>query len=485
MSTHGVVLAGGTGQRFWPLSRELSPKQLLSVFGTESLVAQAVHRVLPTVQAAGGMMTVVTNERLLDELRNNLSANDDPRLREIEYLVEPCGRNTAPAIALAAAELVRHDSDAVMIVLPSDHLLEDGPAWRDVLDVGLLMALGDHFVTIGITPTRVETGYGYIGAGEPLVEFGSDRVRPLRATSFVEKPGPERAASLVADGRHFWNAGIFILKAASILEEMTELGGDAALIAATCEWVSGHPRSSWGSGEVRERFAALPSVPIDKALMERSSRVAVIPAELRWRDVGSFEALETVAPPDERGNTRLGRGVDIDTTGSIVYTTNRLVATLGLRDAVVIDTVDATLVCAKDRCQDVRAVVDALKAMNAEEVVTPKTSLRPWGTWTTLLKGSGFQIKLLEVKPGCKPSLQRHQHRSEHWVVVEGEATVTRDIEVVTVPTNGSVFLPVGCVHRVENRVDELLKIIEVQLGDYLGEDDIVRLEDDWHREGA
>ena len=266
---------------------------------------------------------------------------------------------------------------------------------------------------------------------------------------------------------------------------MRRLGGDAATIAETCEWVAAQPHEAWLSDAVRDRFARLPSLPIDKALMERTDRVAVIPAELRWHDVGSFLALESLAEADDRGNTRVGRGVDIDTAGSIVYSANRLVATLGLKDAIVVDTADATLVCARDRCQDVRLVVDALKAVGAEEVSLPKTSLRPWGSWTSLMKGPGFQIKLLEVKPGCKPSLQRHAHRSEHWVVVEGTATVTRDRERLTVPANESVFLPLGCVHRVENTGEELLKIIEVQVGDYLGEDDIVRLEDDWHREGV
>jgi mannose-1-phosphate guanylyltransferase / mannose-6-phosphate isomerase len=485
VAAHAVILAGGTGQRFWPLSRELSPKQLLSVFGTESLVAQAVHRVLPIVGMSSGSVALVTNERLLDELRNNLSANDDPRLREILYLVEPLGRNTAAAITLAAAHLLLSDPDAVMIVLPSDHLLEDGPLWREVLETALSIAAQGYFVTVGIRPTHAETGYGYIEAGETLDAFRSASLTPMRARSFLEKPDEATARLLVDGGRHYWNAGIFVMRADDVLREMTSLGGDAAAIAETCRWVADQPRESWTADAARARFAAMPSLSIDTALMERSSHVAVIPAELAWHDVGSFLALESLSETDASGNTRVGRGIDIDTHDSIVYSANRLVATLGLRDAVVVDTADATLVCAKDRCQDVRSVVEALRAIGAEEVVLPKTSLRPWGSWTSLMKGAGFQIKLLEIKPGCKPSLQRHAHRSEHWVVVEGEATVTRDLETLRVPANESVFLPVGCVHRVENHGASLLKIIEVQVGDYLGEDDIVRLEDDWHREGV
>jgi mannose-1-phosphate guanylyltransferase / mannose-6-phosphate isomerase len=485
VSAHAVILAGGTGQRFWPLSRELSPKQLLSVFGTESLVAQAVHRVLPTVDEAGGNVLIVTNERLLDELRNNLSANDDGRLSEIAYLVEPVSRNTAPAIALAAVELQKQDPEAVMVVLPSDHLLDDGPLWQDVLNEALRVAGYGFFVTVGLTPTHAETGYGYVEAGKPLVGTPSGSPAVFHARQFVEKPDLQTAERFVAEGRHYWNAGIFVMRAADVLGEMRALGGDAAAIEAACRWVSEQPREAWLTDRVRERFASLPSAPFDKVLLEKTDRVAVVPANLPWHDVGSFLALESVGDTDGRGNTRVGRGVDIDTQGSIVYASGRLVATLGLTDTVVVDTADATLVCSKDRCQDVRLVVDALKALGAEEVVLPKTSLRPWGSWTSLLKGAGFQIKLLDIKSGCKPSLQRHDRRSEHWVVVEGEAVVTRDHEVLTIPANESVFLPVGCVHRVENRGSALLKIIEVQVGDYLGEDDIVRLEDDWHREGV
>lgn len=485
MGAHAVILAGGTGTRFWPLSRELSPKQLLSIFGTESLVAQAVRRVLPIVESTGGTTTIVTNERLLDELRNNLAANEDERMRSVVYLVEPVPRNTAPAIALAAADLLTRDPEAVMIVLPSDHLLDDGELWQDTIACAVSLAEDGFLVTVGITPTRPETGYGYIEGGELMSAHKSASCTPCKVRRFTEKPDLATAERFVSAGSHYWNAGIFVMRARDVLAGLRAAGGAGPTIAEVCERTASLPRAEWTSDDARERFAALPSAPIDTALMELAGNVAVIPAPLTWHDVGSFLTLQSVVPADAHGNTRIGRGVDIETNDSIIYSANRLVATLGMRGAVVIDTADATLVCPKDRCQDVRLVVDALTAMGAEEVVQPKTSLRPWGSWTSLLSGPGFQIKLLEIKPGCKPSLQRHEHRSEHWIVVEGNGTVTRNREVIEVPTNESVFLPLGSVHRVENSGGDMLKIIEVQVGDYLGEDDIIRLQDDWHREGA
>lgn len=480
---HAVVLAGGSGARFWPLSRELQPKQLLSVFGSESLIAQAIRRVRPFVAPGRSSITIVTNERLFDELRNHLAGDAEAGLGDIRYLVEPVGRNTAPAIALAAADLLSRDPEAVMIVVPSDHLLDDGEVWADAARAGCALAADGYLVTLGVKPTRPDTGYGYIEGGAPLAAYDRGAARPLKAAAFTEKPDAATARCFVEDDSHFWNAGIFIMKAASVLDELEAAGDTGARIAEVCRWVAAKPRAEWLTDEVRDRFASLPSISIDKAVMETSSRVAVVPADLRWSDVGSLLALETLADPDGSGNVRAARGTDLDSSNTVVYSSDRLVATVGVQDLLVVDTADATLVCAKDRCQDVRQLVDALKALGAEEVTNPRTSLRPWGTWTTLLKGPSFQIKLLEIKSGAKPSLQRHRHRSEHWVVVTGTALVTRDDEQIEVHANESVFIPIGAVHRLENCGKVPLKVIEVQVGEYLEEDDIVRLEDDWHRE--
>jgi len=478
-SVYAVVLAGGSGQRFWPLSRELSPKQMLTMFGTESLIAQAVHRVDSVAEA----VYIVTNERLFDEMRNHLSAHPDHRLRDVRYLQEPLPRNTAPAIAYAAATLDRLDPDAVMIVLPSDHLLETDSLWRDCLESAVKLARAGYLATIGIAPTRPDTGYGYIQAGAVLDEYAVRDAVPRQAARFVEKPDLQRAEEFVASGEYNWNAGIFVMRASRVLEEL-ESREDTAPIAETSRWLAAaQAQGEVDAEEARERFGALPHISVDHAVMERSSKVAVIPAPLNWSDVGSLLSLADIAEPDESGTVRVGRGVDIDSRDSIVYSTDRLVATLGIEDLLVVDTADATLVLPKERAQDVRLVVEALKAAGAEEVVQPKVSLRPWGSWTSLLKGPNFQIKLLEIQPGQKPSLQRHRHRSEHWIVVSGTALVTRDNEQIEVHVNESAYIPVGAVHRIENCGMVPLKVIEVQVGEYLLDDDIVRIEDDWDRE--
>jgi mannose-1-phosphate guanylyltransferase / mannose-6-phosphate isomerase len=477
-----TVLAGGSGQRFWPLSRELNPKQLLSMFGTESLIAAAIHRILPFAEG-GASISIATNERLFDELRNHLTAQPDPELHAVRYIQEPLPKNTAPAIALAAAIFSAEDPDAIMAVLPSDHLLEDGDAWADCINAAIGVAAEGYLVTIGIQPTRAETGYGYIRAGEALPQLAVGSVTPHIAAEFVEKPDAPRAEQFLASGEYVWNAGIFVMKASRVLEELDAAGGAIAHVADVARWIAEQPEALRHGDEARERFASIAPISIDHAVMERSKRVAVIPAPLKWSDVGSLLALEDIAEPDAAGNVRSGRGVDIGSRDSIVYSTDRLVATLGVEDLIVVDTSDATLVLPKDRAQDVRQVVDALKALGAPEVAQPKVSLRPWGSWTSLLQSPIYQIKFIEVKPGARLSLQKHHHRSEHWIVVSGSAVVTRDAETIEVHQNEGVFLPVGCVHRMENVGKVPLHVIEVQVGEYLGEDDIVRIEDDWARD--
>ncbi len=475
---HGVVLAGGSGQRFWPISRELSPKQLLSMFGTESLIAQAIHRVAPVLSDGCKDVLVVTNERLVDEIRNHLLAQDDKQLGKVRYLVEPVGRNTAPAIALACAYVVADDPEGVVVVVPSDHVLEAGQAWFDALEAGIALARAGYLVTIGIRPTRADTAYGYIHAGEVMAPFSRGEASAFAADAFVEKPDARTAAAYLADGGYLWNAGVFVMRAAALLDVLAEFPETAPIERAARAIVG-----SSDDDEARRLFAALSSVSVDVAVMERSEHIAVVSAEVGWSDVGSLSSLGTLSAPDTAGNVRTGRGVDVRSADTIVYAPERLVATLGVRDLVIVDTVDATLVAHKDALGDVRVVVEALRAVGADEVVEPRTSLRPWGTWRTLLETPGYKVKEIDVKPGCRVSLQRHGRRSENWIVVSGCARVTRGDAVVHLSAGESIYLPAGIAHRMENVGEKVLRIIEVQIGDYLGEDDIERLEDDWRRD--
>jgi mannose-1-phosphate guanylyltransferase/mannose-6-phosphate isomerase len=485
---HAVILAGGSGSRFWPLSRELGPKQMLSVFGGVSLITRAVQRITSACDV--GSLHVITNERLLDELRNHLKSQPALRGLEIDYLAEPAARNTAPAVALAAAYVKRIDPDAVMVVLPSDHLLEDGEAWRHTIEVAYRLAEDRYLVTIGLEPDKPETGYGYIKVGQAMAGHDVGGIRGHAASGFVEKPDLETARLFLSEGDYMWNSGILVARVDVVLEELRKAGERAASeesahgasIAETAEWLASRPKGEWPTEEPIARFAALPAVPFDKAALEVSDRVAVVPVHLEWSDVGSLLSLSQLAAPDERGNVRVGRVVDVDSRDVVAYSQDRLLATLGVKDLLVVDTPDATLIADKGRAQDVRLIVDALKAVNAPEVVAARSSLRPWGSWTLLMKSDGFQIKSIDVLPGERLSLQSHARRSEHWIVVEGVARVARDGEEIDVLANESVYLPTGTVHRLENPGPGPLKVIEVAVGEYLGEDDIVRYEDDFGR---
>lgn len=473
---HAIVLAGGSGTRFWPLSRELTPKQMLTVFGGTSLLQQAVARVR---DHTSGTVTVLTSERLLGEIRDHLAAET------ATVVAEPSARNTAAAVALAAAYAASIDEDAVVAVLPSDHLLESGAEWDRALETAVTAAESGHIVVLGLAPDAPETGYGYIRPGDALEKipgaFSVDR--------FLEKPSREVAEELVAHGC-LWNSGMVIARARTIIDELRAAGAAASTpdsaygraIADTVEALATLKPGEWLEAGARERYDALPAVQFDRAVLEVSGRVAVVPTRLVWSDVGSLLSLEQLAEPDESGNVLVGNVVDVESSGVISYSSGRLVATLGLKDTLVVDTADATLVASKDRAQDVRLVVEALAHAGAQEIVTSRTSLRPWGSWTLLLKGDGFQVKTIDVLAGKRLSLQSHAKRSEHWVVVSGRALVERDGETLELSPNESVYIPLGATHRLANAGDDTLRVIEVAVGGYLGEDDIVRYADDWSR---
>ncbi|HEY3375015.1 MAG TPA: mannose-1-phosphate guanylyltransferase/mannose-6-phosphate isomerase [Candidatus Aquicultor sp.] len=472
---YGVILAGGAGTRFWPLSREMNPKQLLKVFGTESLIWQTIKRLEPII--AQEQTYVVTNNKLADEIRTSLLTASEPFM-QIGYLIEPLARNTAPAIGLAAAYLAGINPDAVMAVLPSDHLIRNTDEFIAALRYAVELAEANYLVTLGLKPSKPETGFGYIKLGNELKQHNGSHIS-YQVERFVEKPDRATAEEYVASGNYFWNSGMFVFKAATVLAEIKSLMPGLYELLVKLKDI---PLDEWMLGTAKSLFGKADAVSIDYGIMEKSEKVAVIPVALDWSDVGSLIAIGDFLEADDNGNAIHGNVIDVESEDSIVYGENRLVATLGLKDMIVIDTHDATLVCPKDRAQDVRKVVDVLKARDAEEYLVHRTMYRPWGCYTLLERGPGYKIKIIEVRPGERLSLQMHHHRSEHWVVISGTARVMRGDEEFNVHINESTFIPPSTVHRLENPGLIPLRIIEVQNGEYLEEDDIVRSEDDYAR---
>lgn len=430
---YGFVLAGGSGKRFWPLSREMSPKQLLSIFGTEALVVDAVRRLAEIPDARPERIAVLTNERLADELGNTLACCSDEWVRRVRVLVEPLGRDSAPAAALCAAVAEHESPQALVALLPSNQVLTDTAEWRRAAREALAAADSGGVATF------------VLGAEG---EIGSD---------------------------------VIFARASALLAAIASHPAGAVTVEAA-RTVAQEPLAEWTSDSVRDRFSAVEPFGLGAVLSLVDVAVTRIVVGESVRQIADFRALAELSDPDPAGNHRIGRGVDVDSERCIIHSTDRLVCTLGLRDTVVVDTTDATLVCSADRASDVRKVADTLARNGEPEATMPKVSLRPWGTWTSLVKGPGYQMKVIVVEVGKRVSLQSHVHRSEHWVVVEGIADVTLDERVVRVPAGRSVYIPSGVVHRMENAGDVPLKIVEVQVGGYLGEDDIVRYEDDYDR---
>jgi mannose-1-phosphate guanylyltransferase/mannose-6-phosphate isomerase len=412
-----------------------------------------------------------------DRIKTHLMTGREP-FTKVGYLIEPYARNTAPAIGLAAAYFYSLDEEAVMVALPSDHLLGDPQEFLEIIKHAEKIARGGYLVTLGIKPTRPETGFGYIKLGAKLDKYSEGYASHV-VDRFVEKPDRENAEKYLKSGDYFWNSGMFVFKASTILDEIKKYM--PALHEILMEF-SRLPLSEWNSEKAKGLFLRAEATSIDYGILERTDKVAVVPMDINWVDVGSLTAIGDFLEVDESGNAVTGNVVNIDSENTIVYGEKRLVATLGLKDMIVIDTHDATLVCPKDRAQDVRKVVDVLKSRDADEYLVHRTVYRPWGSYTLLESGPGFKIKVIEVKPGERLSLQMHHHRSEHWVVISGTARVTRGDEEFNVHVNESTFIPPSTAHRLENPGKIMLKIIEVQNGEYLDEDDIVRTEDDYAR---
>lgn len=477
-----VILSGGAGTRLWPLSREAEPKPFLAMPDGQSLLAKALVRAgsLAATMDVPEVLIVTNRDHLFrtaDE-RNRLPAAACPPLR---FLLEPSGRNTAPAIALAALAVAdAHGPGTAMLVLAADHLINDAEAFRTAANAAAGLAAEGKLVTFGIAPTRPETGYGYIECGAPLGPLAH------AVTRFVEKPPLATAQAYVDGGRHLWNSGMFAFAAGAILAAFERDAPDV-FQAAGDVWRN-HREGAFDALATVEfdpsRFAALPNVSIDYAVMEKAAGVACVRGTFDWSDIGSWQSYSDALPADADGNRRTGSAIAIGARNTAIHAGERIVAAIGVENLVIVDTDDAVLVAHRDGAQAVKEVVAELKRTGDERYRYHRTVTRPWGTYTTLEERPGFKIKRIEVKPGSTLSLQLHHRRSEHWVVVSGAAEVTVGERVFPLAVNESTYIPVETKHRLANRVSEMLVLIEVQCGDYLGEDDIVRFEDRYGRVG-
>ncbi len=470
-----VIMAGGSGTRFWPLSRHLFPKQLLRIGGEHTLIQQTMHRILGCASASNVLIS--TNAAQADLIR--LQLVDWKEELTNGFLLEPEGRNTAPAIALAALEVLARDPDGLMLVVPADHVVTGQRDFEAAVQLASELATEDYLVTFGIKPIRPETGYGYIRPKDSVLLGKRGKLCGHPVQKFVEKPNVAKATQYLKAGHYYWNSGMFIWRAATILEQ---IGVHQSAILASLEHIRDLKKSGSPQQAIDDVYRKIKPVSIDAGVMERSSKAAVVPVRFKWSDVGSWGSLDEVAETNRAGNVMTGRVVDLDSKQSIVYADRRVVATIGLRDMVVVDTPDATLVCPKSRAQDVKKVVDILKQQKAPEHLEHLTVQRPWGSYTVLEEGPGFKVKRVTVNPGGRLSLQLHHQRSEHWVVIAGTARVTRGGESFDLHVGQSTAIPVETQHRLENPGPETLHIIEVQNGPYLGEDDIVRFQDDYGR---
>ena len=473
-----VILSGGAGTRLWPLSREAAPKPFMPLPDGDTLLGKTVHRAV-AVPGSRGLVTV-TNRDYYFHTKDVYAGLGESEPHDAIYLLEPFGRNTAPAVALAAHAIrARFGEDAVMLVLAADHLIRDEAAFAVAVARAAELAREGKLVTFGITPTFPETGFGYVECGEPLGR------RAFAAVGFVEKPPLATARDFVAGGTHVWNSGMFAFTPRAFLDACERY---APAVAATARAVW-QPLSARPNDAMLEidaaTFASAPDLSIDYAVMEKAAqdgRVAVVRGEFDWSDVGSWQAVSELSDADADGNRGRGERVAIATRGTFIHSEDRVVATIGIENLVIVDTPDAVLVAHRDHLQRVKEVVVELKARGHDSYKLHKTVARPWGTYTVLEEGPGFKIKRIEVKPGGSLSLQLHHRRSEHWVVLRGTARVTSGESVFDLPRGESTFIPLETMHRLENRGTDVVAIIEVACGDYIEEDDIVRFDDKYGR---
>lgn len=468
-----VILSGGAGTRLWPLSRELYPKQLLPLAGERTMLQETVLRLVGLFGLEAPCVVCNEEHRFLVAEQLRLAGHVASAV-----ILEPVGRNTAPAVAVAALQATAAGADPLLLVLPADHVIRDAAALCEAINRGLAVAEQGMLLTFGIVPTSPETGYGYIKRGKRRV-FGEEGVA-FDVAAFVEKPDLTTAVTYLASGDYLWNSGMFLFRASTYLQELAKHSPE---MLAAC-------RMAWQGREAdldftrldATAFASCPADSIDYAVMEKTAQAAVIPLDAGWSDVGSWAALWAVGEPDAAGNVCHGDVIGDGCNGSYLYAGSRLVAGVGLQDIVVVETADAVLVAAKDRVQDVKKIVERLRAEGRAEHLLHRRVVRPWGAYEGLDAGDGFLVKRITVNPGASLSLQRHQHRAEHWVVVRGIAEVVCGNVTEELEANQSIYIPIGEKHRLVNPGTEHLEIIEVQTGAYLAEDDIERFDDVYGR---
>lgn len=464
-----VIMAGGSGTRLWPLSRQLNPKQFLPLVDADSTMLQATLKRLEGLDQSMPVLICNEHHRFLaaEQLRQ-------VGMEQATIILEPVGRNTAPAIALAAMQATRDGADPIMLVLAADHLIKDVAAFQASVLIALNLAQTGKLVTFGITPTHPETGYGYLQMGQSVGEGG------FEVSQFVEKPDLSTAQAYLADGGYYWNSGMFMFRASRYLEELETFRPD--ILAACRAALAGGSQDMHFTRVDEAAFAACPDDSVDYAVMEKTADAVMVPLDAGWSDIGSWTALWDVSDKDQQGNVFKGDVLNQQSRNTYVHADSRLVATVGLDDLVIVETKDAVLVAHKDHVQDVKKIVEQLKNGSRTEHINHREVYRPWGVYDSVDNGHRYQVKRITVKPGAKLSVQMHHHRAEHWIVVSGTARVTNGEKTYLVCENESTYIPIGQIHALENPGVIPLELIEVQSGSYLGEDDIVRFEDKYGR---